>query len=422
MHDPSTAPPVGRWRLPLLMSAVFLVGLIAGSVTSGLESLGASSSVADSPAYAIFEETWNLVQDKYVLEEEIDDTELMYGAARGMVQTLGDVGHSAFLDPVEAQSFKASLAGELIGIGVRLRFNGEYPEVIEPIRGSPAEEAGIESGDLILAIHGESTARMTFAEIGNMLRGEEGVPVELTIGRPDLDLEFDLTLERARIEVPPVQWAELPDGLFLIQLNDFSRGSAAELGEAIEEAIARSSRGIVLDMRGNPGGFVDEASRVAGEFLPEDSVLYVQRTRSEPWKEVRIQEASERAIDVPLVVLVSESSASAAEIVAASLRDNGRAQVLGVPTFGTGTVVSSFDLADGSVAAIGTAIWQTPKGEDARRVGIQPTTVVEMPAEGEEVSFEPGAVLTQSQIEEVNDAQLLAAIQSLQSSVVQQEA
>lgn len=403
----------GRTRLTVAAVAIFMLGMLAGSLTGGASHLSASSSLADTPAFAIFEETWNYVHDQYVLPEELDDTELMYGATRGMVEAVGDVGHSAFLDPAEAQAYNASLGGELIGIGVRLEFTGKYPEILEPLNDSPAEAAGIESGDVILQIDGQDTSRLTSSQIGTLLRGEEGVPVELTIGRPAADIEFEVTIHRARIEIDPVEWARLPDGLFLIRLNEFSDGAGDALAEALDVANATGAVGIVLDMRGNPGGYVHEAKSVASEFLPAGSVLYMEQKRDRTAEPVVLDRQDGRARTIPLTVLVDETSASAAEIVAASLRDNGRAEIIGQPTFGTATVVSSFDLDDGSVVAIGTAVWTAPNGENARNVGISPTVDVDLPPLATELRFEPGTAVSLQEIIDAGDEQLLAAIEIL---------
>ncbi len=411
-------PQLGPTRLTIAAVVIFAVGLLAGSLTSGAGQLSATSSIADTPAYAIFEETWNLVHDQYVLPGELDDTELMYGATRGMVEAVGDVGHSAFLDPAEAKAFSASLSGELIGIGVRLEFTGKYPEILAPLNGSPAEAAGIESGDVILKIDGQDTSRFTSTQIGNLLRGEEGVPVDLTIGRPAADIEFDVTIERARIEIVPVEWAQLPDGLFLIRLNEFSDGAAEGIAEALDTANNSGATGIVLDMRGNPGGYVHEAKAVASEFLPAGSVLYIEQKRDQEAKPVLLDRDEGRARTIPLTVLVDETSASAAEIVAASLRDNGRAEVIGQRTFGTATVVSSFELDDGSIAAIGTAVWTAPNGENARNIGISPTIMVELSPLANEIRFEPGTEISLHEITEAGDEQLLAAIEVLTPATI----
>ncbi|MEZ4500678.1 MAG: S41 family peptidase [Thermomicrobiales bacterium] len=404
-------------RTSVVLAIVFAIGTVAGMLIDGGSTSRASSSLTDSPAFEVFEETWNLVQDRYVLPDELDDTELMYGAARGMVEAVGDVGHSAFLDPVDAQSFRASLSGELIGIGVRLEFTGRFPEVVEPIRDSPAEIAGIESGDLIVAIDGRDTGRLTSLEVGSLLRGEEGVPVDLTVERPDTAEQFELTIVRARIEIDPVEWAELPQGQFLIRLSEFSEGAGEGVADAVDAALQAGATGIILDLRGNPGGSVYEAEAVAAQFMPPGTVLYIEQQRDAEPENYEISRDAGRAQNIPLVVLVDENSASAAEIVAASLRDNGRAEVVGVPTFGTGTIVSSFDLDDGSIAAIGTAVWTSPAGESARNVGIQPSVIVEMPPDGEQVAFDDGDRLTSFNLESSGDLQLRAALELLSGAM-----
>jgi carboxyl-terminal processing protease len=403
-------------KLPIALAMVFSLGMLAGVLIGGGGRLGASSSATDTPAFAIFQQTWDLVQDHYVLPDELDDTELMYGAARGMVEAVGDVGHSAFLDPVEAQAFRASLNGELIGIGVRLVFRGQHPEVVSPIKGSPAEAAGIEAGDLIVEIEGRDTGRMTSTEVGTLLRGEEGAPVSLTIERSGQDEVLDLTIYRARIDIDPVEWAALPGGIYLIRLNEFSDGAGQALEEAIDTALDAGGAGIILDLRGNPGGYVYEAERVASQFLPTGTVLYVQQGRNGEPEDYVINRDAGRAQEIPLVVLVDENSASSSEIVAAALRDHGRAEVVGVRTFGTGTVVSSFDLDDGSIAAIGTAIWTTPAGESARNVGIEPSIVVSMPPDGSMLEFDSGERMSERDIELVGDAQLGAALDLLMNA------
>jgi len=257
---------------------------------------------------------------------------------------------------------------------------------------------------------------MSSTEVGILLRGKEGVPVSLTIERPAGGETVDLTIYRARIEIEPLEWAALPQGIYLIRLNEFSDGAGRALEEAIDTALDGGGTGIILDMRGNPGGYVYEAERVASQFLPTGTVLYVEQGRSGEPEAYVIERDAGRAQDIPLVVLVDENSASSAEIVASALRDHGRAEVIGVRTFGTGTVVSSFDLDDGSIAAIGTAIWTSPAGESARNDGIEPSIVVEMPADGGLLEFDNGDRMSERDIELVGDAQLDAALELLMSA------
>ncbi|CAN5766140.1 S41 family peptidase [soil metagenome] len=401
-------------KLAFLITATFALGLVAGQLFGGGPARSdASSSLADHPAFESFQDAWNLVHDNYVLPGELDDAELLYGAASGMMEAVGDTGHSSFLDPANATAFKASLQGELIGIGVRLDFDDDFPVIVAPIKGSPAEAAGIERGDTIMEVDGVSTDRMTIAQITSSLRGDEGDEVMLKIGRPIDGSTFTVNLARARIRIEPVEWAFLPDGLFLIRLNEFSAGAGEHLRQALQVARNDGATGVVLDMRGNPGGLVAEALRVAGEFLPEGDVLYQHQDRAEEPLPVFIEDTGGLALDIPLVVLIDRGSASAAEIVAASLRDNGRAELVGEQTFGTGTVVSSYTLDDGSIAAIGTALWRTPEGELVRNVGVSPTIPVVLDPGVDPIEFESESVLSMEAIQATGDDQLTRAMGEL---------
>jgi len=404
----------GRPWLAVLIALTFAFGLLAGQLLGeGLRHSNASSSIADHPAFDSLQDAWNLVHDEYVLPDELDDAELLYGAASGMMEAVGDTGHSSFLDPTDATAFKASLQGELIGIGVRLDFDEQFPVVVAPISGSPAEEGGIERGDLILEVDGVATDRMSVTQIGSALRGAEGDEVVLEIGRPLDGTVFTVTLARARITIEPVEWAFLPDDLFLVRLNEFSAGAGESLRDALTVARDNEASGIVLDMRGNPGGLVTEALRVAGEFLPEGEVLYRHQNRDADPVPILTEGIDGLALDIPLVVLADRGSASAAEIVAASLRDNGRAEVVGDQTFGTGTVVTSYNLDDGSVAAIGTALWRTPDGELVRNIGVAPTIQVALDPGVAPIEFDSESVLTMDVIHDTDDDQLLKAMSEL---------
>ncbi len=398
-----------------ILAIVFLAGLFAGQmIGSGGSGIGASSSVVDQPAFATFQQAWDLVHEHYVLPEELDADDMILGAAAGMMEAIGDTRHSTFLNPQEARSFRSSLRGELIGIGVHLRFDGSVPEVVRIVADSPADVAGIKAGDLIYAVDGVETERMTDRALGNALRGEAGIEVTLDLGRPSDQSLFSVTMARAVITIDPVEIAFLPENRMLIRLNEFSSGAGKALRESLAEAELRSVAGLVLDLRGNPGGFVSEAIAVASEFMDEGEVIYLHQERGGEPRPVTTVGRDGKGLEFPLVVLIDGDSASAAEIIAASLRDNGRADVVGVRTFGTGTVISSFDLEDGSVAAIGTALWLTPGGEMVRGFGVEPTVESSLAPGVAPIVFEDGARLTNSSIERSDDAQLIRALELLE--------
>jgi carboxyl-terminal processing protease len=402
-----------RFLLVLLVFATFVGGFASAEVT-GLRVTTASSSISDQPDFSTLQTVWDLIHDEFVDPDVIDDQRLLFGAARGMVESLGDTGHSSFLDPNEAKVFRAALDGELIGLGISIEYQNREPVVVAPIKNSPAEDAGILAGDIIVEIDGVPTLGMSDGEVSLHLRGDEGTPVTLTIDRISESLLMEITVVRGRIDLDPVTWAILPNGMAIVQLHEFSDDSGQELRKALKDVVASgNTQGIVLDLRNNPGGYVPEAITVASQFMPEGNTIFLQQNRGAADEVVATIGNDGAALDIPVVVLVNRASASAAEIIAGALRDNGRALVIGERTYGTGTVVSTFNLEGGSALALGTAFWKTPDGDLAWKVGIEPDIEVRQPSGSEIIDIVDGQALTVTQLEAAQDAPLDAAIASL---------
>lgn len=415
-----SAPSSGRRRsaaarlvLVFLVLGGFAGGFVTAEVT-GVRETNASTSLSDQPDFSTLQTVWDLIHDEFVDPDAIKDQTLLYGAARGMVESLGDTGHSSFLDPEEAEVFQSALDGELVGLGISIEYQNREPAVVAPVKNSPAEKAGILAGDVIVEIDGIATLGMSDAEVSEHLRGDEGTPVTLTLDRPgELDL-LEITVVRGRIDLDPVTWAILPDGMALVQFHEFSAGSAQALREALHAISASGNvNGIVLDLRNNPGGYVGEAITVASQFLPEGTTIYLQQARGEADEPVATIGSDGAALDVPVVVLVNRASASAAEIIAGALRDNGRAMLVGERTYGTGTVVSTFRLEGGSALALGTAFWKTPDGDLAWKVGLQPDVEIRQTAGSQIIDIIDGEKLTSAQLAAANDAALQTAIATL---------
>jgi carboxyl-terminal processing protease len=404
---------IKRLGIIVLIASIFLAGVLTGEV-SGPGRINASSSISDQPGFETLQQVWDLIHDKFADPDAVNDESLLYGAAHGMVASLGDTGHSTFLDPEEAKSFRASLSGELVGLGISIEFQDGEPVIVAPIKDSPAEKAGLLPGDVIVEIDGIATLGMSDAEVTSHLRGDAGTPVTLTIERNGETDLLKITVTRARIALDPVTWALLPNGLALVQLHEFSSGSGDEVSKALKDIVASGNvHGIVLDLRNNPGGLVDEAITVAGQFMPEGSTVYIEQDRDGTEAAVNTIGNDGPALDLPIVVLVNRASASAAEMIAGSLRDNGRAVLVGERTYGTGTVVSTFDLDGGSALALGTSFWLTPDGDLAWKVGIVPDVEVRQANPGSILDITDGETLTPAQLDASGDAQLLAAIASL---------
>src|SRR5687768_4579711 len=213
---------------------LLIVGFGAGvvvdrAVWTDHQVVDASSSLADLESFAVLQQTWDLIHDNYVEGDAVDDQALIYGASAGMIAALEDTNHSRFLTPEEAAEFDAALQGEIVGIGIQLDTRGEFPVVLAPIDGSPADRAGIKPGDVIVAVDGENVAGFDFADVASLLRGAEGTEVSLTLRRPGTDDPIPVTLTRARIKVAPVSWRMLPEGVAHIRLSEFSVGAGGGL-------------------------------------------------------------------------------------------------------------------------------------------------------------------------------------------------
>jgi len=403
---------IRRGGMALLLVFVFCGGVVADRVTwHGGSEAGANSAMTDLPEFQTLLETWNAIHDNYVDTDAINDDELIYGAAKGMVDALGDTGHSTFLKPDEAELFEQSTEGEFVGIGVQLEYSTGSPVIAFPIDGSPASEAGLRARDVITAINGESTANLTDIQAGDLLRGDAGTEVTLitlTIERPSDGSTFDVTLTRRVITIEPVSWSLLPDNVGLIRLSQFSVGATDGVKDALRELKAQNVTSIILDLRDNPGGLVYEAIGVASQFMTEGTPIYQYQERDGAAREVRTT-GQGLGTDIPLAVLVNGGSASAAEIVASGLRDNGRAKLYGETTFGTGTVLTAFPLQDGSAVVLGIAQWLTPDGDEIWHKGVEPDVTVDLAADVDPLRPIADEVIGTSDLMQSRDQQLIEA-------------
>lgn len=439
---PPTAPGFGVRRssgLPKILVVIaacmiaFSAGLVtdhsffpttsscATSPTSGGTPVPAgaipSCSSAGSPygslqGYDLYQQAVQIVKQNFVGRSSVTDQQLLYGGIRGMIDSLGDTGHSVFLTPQEYAAWQASLSASVAGIGVMLSSDNNVFTITRVIAGSPAEAAGVKAGDQITAIEGVSTAGMTMTDVGTKIRGDPGTKVTISVIHLGSTTPVDIVITRAKIAVPLADWGMVPGTHVAdIVLTEFSQGAADQVQKYIVAAQKAGATSIILDLRGNPGGYAAEAQLVASEFLT-DGVVYIQQDAAGTNSNVSV-DTSRPHNNLPLVVLVDHNSASAAEIVAGALQDNGRAKIVGVPTFGTGTVLEQFPLSDGSVIILGTSWWLTPKGHRIFGVGITPDQKVAMGTGG--VAIYPTALATMSaaQFSSSSDAQLQAAVKDL---------
>jgi carboxyl-terminal processing protease len=388
---------------------VMLVLMLAAYLY-GLSRSPAGITEEDRESVALFVEALRAVQDDYVDQEAVDPEEQTYGAIKGMIDSLGDEGHTRFLSPEEVERSREAVSSTYVGIGVRLEEKDDEIVVKASMDGSPAEETGIQSGDVLVAVDGESIKGEEFEEIGQKIRGPEETYVDLTVLRDEEEREF--TVERAELEMPVSSWGLIPGtDMAHLRLSTFSENSAEKLEGEIVEAQSAGAERFVLDLRDNPGGLVEQAEEVAALFLPAGSGVYIRKDADGSEEETSVPEDNE-PLDAPLVVLVNEGSSSSAEIVAGALRDNGRAQVVGETSFGTGTVLSEYPLSDGSAILLGVAEWLTPNGDSIRGAGIEPDVEVELEEDQEPNTPNETEGLTREEIFE-EDAQLERAFEIL---------
>ncbi len=360
-------------------------------------------------------EVIDLLQERYVNDDAVTSENLSIGAIRGMVDALGDDGHTQYLTEVEYKIEQDVLQGRVAGIGVVLDQRSSAPLVISVVDGSPASRAGLRAGDVIASVDGFETARLPLGELAELVRGEPGSVVRLGIERPGMTERDIVSLRREDVEIDPVSWAMAPGSeVAVIRVVQFSVSAGHRLREAVEDALALGSTGIVLDLRGNPGGLVSEVLNATGVFLDE-GVAFQERGRDGEPVEVRVDPG--RAVDreIPVVVLVDYGTASSGEILAAALRDNGRAVVVGEQTFGTGTILNTLRLSDGSALRLGIREWLTPKGERVFRVGITPDDEVSLPLGAARLG--PGDLLglTAVDFEDSDDVPLRHAVRVAES-------
>ncbi len=383
----------------------------------------AASAPSDEPLVldeALIAEVIELLEERFVDDSVITSENLSQGAIRGLVDALGDDGHTEYLTPEELKVEQDVLKGRVVGIGVVLDQRSSAPLVISVLDGSPAARAGLRAGDIIASVDEVETARLPLGELADLVRGEPGTKVRLGIERPgDVDREI-VDIVRDEVEVDPVSWALAPGSdVAVIRVVQFSAGAGEEVRGSVREARAAGALGVVLDLRGNPGGLVDEALDAAAAFL-DGGVAYQERARDEQPRPVAI--ATGRAIDteMPLVVLVDYGTASSGEILAAALRDNDRATIVGETTFGTGTILNTISLSDGSALRLGVREWLTPAGERVFRLGVAPDEGVSLPLGAMRLGPRDLLSLSAAEFEAAADVQLRLAVRRAEAALADQ--
>lgn len=339
--------------------------------------------------FSLFWDVFETLPDKYIDKSAVDGQKFLYGAISGMVRSLGDP-YTAFLDPKQNEAVKDELSGSYEGIGIQIGFNEDKRlVVIAPIFGTPADSAGISAKDLILKIDDRDTFDLTLPEAVDLIRGPAGTKVKLLLSREGVDKSFEKEIERAQINIKSVEvnYSQTSRGeVAVIKVSRFGEKTDREWDLAVSEVAVKNIKGIVVDMRNNPGGLLDSSIHVASEFMKGTIV-------KEQFSDGRIVGRSHdhegKLLKTPLVVIVNSGSASASEIFAGAIKDARRAKIVGEKTFGKGTVQEPVELSGGSALHVTVAKWLTPNGKSIDGDGISPDIAVETTSTDREQKKDP---------------------------------
>jgi len=410
---------MGRWRRILLAFALLVVVSVSSfsaGVSAERNGLIPGAVRVEPPAvaqqFSVFWQAWDLVEKHFVDRSAVDPRNMTYGAIEGMLSALGDPGHTRFLTPDEAKMQATDISGQFEGIGAELGQKDGVLIIVAPLDGSPAQKAGIQAGDAILAVDGRQVAGMSLDQVVRMVRGPKGTKVTLTVIHPGASTTTDITIVRDRIEFPAVSWTMIPGTRVAhIRISQFSANVNRDLQAAIKDIKAAGAQGLVVDVRSNTGGLLDQCIAVTSQFLSSGNVLLEQDAQGN--RRAQAVQPGGLATDIPMVVLINRGTASAAEIFAGAIQDHQRGKLVGETTFGTGTVLSSFTLSDGSALLLGTSEWLTPNGRQIWKHGIDPDVVVQMPAGGTPLTPSNEKDMTPEQIRSASDPQVLKALELL---------
>jgi carboxyl-terminal processing protease len=426
MHcqPPRPKAPLALLLLPAgftLALLLLLAGFTAGVMVDRLAWLpdSASRPPADlGHTFDPFWEVWNLVQENYVDRKAVDPEKMTRGAIDGMLRSLGDEGHTSYLTAEEYDQMEEDLEGKMVGIGVHMTLRNRQFVITGVIPNSPAQAAGLRPGDIFSQVEGKDVAELSMDRLSTLVRGKAGTEVHLKMLREGESRPLEFTITRARIEVPDVTWHLLPGvPIAHLAIKDFGEPAQALVQKAVRELREQGAKGLIVDLRGNPGGLKDQAVAVSSEFL-KDGVVFIEQDMHGVQTPVPVNPGGS-ATDIPVVVLIDEGTASSAEIFAGALQDHERAKLVGTPTFGTGTVLQPFELKDGSAVLLAVAQWLTPKGREIWHKGIKPDFEVALPEDVALLLPEMEDDLDAAALARSEDKQLLKALEVLQEQLRQ---
>ncbi|MFH1714363.1 MAG: S41 family peptidase [Candidatus Nealsonbacteria bacterium] len=381
-----------RGKIKQIVVFFFLTVLVFGVFGLGIW-IGREQKVCDVCApedldFSLFWQTWEVLQEKYVDKDEIDVQNLIYGAISGMVESLGDP-YTVFLSPGDTKMFLDEVSGSFEGVGMEIDIRDGQLQVIAPLEGSPAKEAGLRAGDKIIEIDGKSASNITVEEAVKLIRGPKRTKVVLGIYREDWGEVRDIEIIRQVIEIPSLKLEIREDNIAYIHLYQFYETAADDFQKVAMQILASPAQKIILDLRNNPGGYLEISQDIASWFLEKNEIVAIEDFGEGINPELYKAKGNAKLISYPIVVLINEGSASASEILAGALRDNRGIKLIGQTSFGKGSVQVVERLEGGASLKVTVAKWLTPEGLSITEEGLVPDVEVEMTAEDYEEGRDP---------------------------------
>ncbi len=401
-------------QVVLVLLAAVLVSMFAGAVMA--KRLPSQGGVYEN--LKVFTEALSYVESNYV--EEVEPDKVIQGAIRGMLKTLDP--HSSYMPPDVYREMQVETEGRFGGLGIEITMRDDVLTVVSPIEGTPAFRAGIQPGDQIIKVDGESTKEMSLVDAVKKLRGPEGSAVTISIFRQGFTEPKDFTISRAVIQIKSVRWTKLQDDIGYVKLRSFHKTTEEELEEALQDLGEQHIKMLILDLRNNPGGLLEQAIAVSNVFLEGGKLIVYTKGRLPNQNMKGFSKSDGFHVAYPMAVIINGGSASASEIVAGSLQDLHRATIVGTQSFGKGSVQTIIPLSDGSGLRLTTAKYYTPGGGEINGKGITPDIVIEKPQETANQEGEQKALRSQRNIELPgndisDDPQLLKAVDFLKTQL-----